>query len=88
LDAEEYRLGVFSLADHERLLKTLQECQGKWLMTTGDHPDIRHLFSQYGMVTTETSQSVSKVIGGERPDLAHLLIANYPLPQQVLRVAT
>ena len=88
LDAEEYRLGLFSLAEHERLLKTLQECQGKWLMTTGDHPDIRHLFSQYGMVTTETSQSVSKVIGGERPDLAHLLIANYPLPQQMLQVAT
>jgi DNA adenine methylase len=86
LDAEEYRLGVFSLAEHERLLKTLQECQGKWLMTTGDHRDIRHLFSQYGMVTTETSQSVSKVIGGERPDLSHLLIANYPLPQQVLEV--
>jgi DNA adenine methylase len=86
LDAEEYRLGGFSLADHERLLKTLQECQGKWLMTTGDHPDIRRLFSQYGMVTTETSQSVSKVIGGERPYLSHLLIANYPLPREVLEV--
>jgi len=87
LDAEDYRMGIFTLADHERLLKTLQGCRGKWLMTTGDHPDIRRLFHDYGMILTETTQSVEKVIGGEREKLGHLIIANYPLPQQVLQVA-
>jgi DNA adenine methylase len=88
LDAEEYRMGVFTLADHERLFKTLQGCKGKWLMTTGDHPDVRRLFQEYGMILTETFQSVEKIIGEERDKLGHLIIANYPLPQQVLQVAT
>lgn len=87
LDAEEYRMGVFTFADHERLLKTLQGCRGKWLMTTGDHPDIRRLFQDYGMILTETFQSVEKIIGGERDKIGHLIISNYPLPQQVLQVS-
>jgi DNA adenine methylase len=87
LDAEEYRMGVFTLADHERLLKTLQGCRGKWLMTTGDHPDIRRLFQEYGKTLTDTFQSVEKVIGGERDKIGHLIIANYPLPQQVPQIA-
>jgi len=88
LDAKEYRMGVFTLADHERLLKTLQGCKGKWLMITGNHPDVRRLFKEYGMILTETFQSVEKVIGGERDKIGHLIIANYPLPQQVPQVAT
>jgi DNA adenine methylase len=88
LGAEDYRMGVFTLADYQRLLKALQGCKGKWLMTTGDHPDVRRLFEEYGTIQTHTRQSVSKVLnGGERPDLPHLLIANYPLHQEALQVA-
>lgn len=88
LDTEDYRSGVFTLEEHERLLKALQACKGKWLMTTGDHPDVRRLFKEYCTIKTDTTQSVSKVVGGERPHLAHLLIANYPLPQEALQVAS
>ena len=87
LEAEAYRMGIFTLTDHERLLRTLQECKGKWLMTTGDHPEIRRLFKEYGMILTETTQSVSKVIHEERPSLPNLLIANYPLPREAPQIA-
>ena len=87
LEAEEYRIGTFTLQDHERLLRALHECKGKWLMTTGDHPEIRRLFKEYGMILTETTQSVSKVVQGERPSLPNLLIANYPLPQEAPQIA-
>jgi len=87
LDAEEYRMGVFTIEDHQRLLKTLQGCKGKWLMTTGNHPDIRRLFKEYGMILANTSLAVPKVIGGEREKLGHLIVANYPLPEKRLEGA-
>lgn len=39
------------------------------------------------MILTETFQSVEKIIGGERDKIGHLIISNYPLPQQVLQVS-
>lgn len=89
LNAEEYRIGTFSLDDHKRLADRLSRVQGKWLMTIGDTPEIRALYPGQIKGALNTTNSTSKVIGEERTRLVrNLIVSNYPLPRQVLQVVT
>ena len=88
LDTEQYRVGKFTLDDHKALAELLQNAKGKWLMTVGDHPEVRELYPGQVKGALDSSLAVEQVIGGERGTYRNLIISNYPLPQQVLQVAT
>jgi DNA adenine methylase len=75
LDAEGYRLGVFTLQDHVDLADILPHAKRKWLMTIGDHPKIRELYHGFPRTRIKKHEAVSKVIGGERP---HIQAADHP----------
>jgi DNA adenine methylase len=87
LDAEEYRLGVFTLQDHTDLANILQHAKSKWLMTIGDHPKIRKLYHGLPMSRVKTHETVSKVIGNKRPTFKQLIIRNYDLPKTSIYTA-
>jgi DNA adenine methylase len=85
LDTEQYRVGKFTLDDHKALAELLQNAKGKWLMTVGDHPEVRELYPGQVKGALDSSLAVEQVIGGERGTYRNLIISNYPLPQQVLQ---
>lgn len=87
LDTEQYRVGKFTLDDHKALAEVLQNAKGKWLMTVGDHPEVRELYPGQVKGALDSSLAVEQVIGGERGTYRNLIVSNYPLPQQVLQVA-
>jgi DNA adenine methylase len=88
LDAEEYRLGVFTLQDHTDLADILRHARSKWLLTIGNHPKIRKLYHAFPMSRVKTHETVSKVIGGKRPIFKQLIIRNYEPPKTPLYIAT
>lgn len=68
----------FTEKDHRDLGKLLAGVQAKWLLTIGDHPLIRELYSGFHIESVETQLAVEKVEGeGARGVLKHLLIMNY-----------
>lgn len=87
LDTEQYRVGKFTLEDHKALAELLSKAQGKWLMTVGDHREVRELYFGQVRGAVDSRLAVEQVIGGERGTYRNLIISNYPLPQQVLQVA-
>ena len=69
----------FEWSDHERLVKTLRNIKGKFLLTINDHPAIRKLCSglqtlKYPVCYTVRRKGIIKT--------HELIIANYPLPKQ------
>ena len=84
LDAEDYRLGVFTLQDHRDLANILQHAKSKWLMTIGDHPKIRKLYHGIPMNRIKMHESVSKIFGDKRPTFKQLIIRNYEPPKTPL----
>jgi DNA adenine methylase len=88
LDAEEYRLGVFTLEDHRELADILRHSKSKWLLTIGDHSKIRRLYHGFPMERIRRHLSVPKIIGGERPTFKQLVIRNYERPKHLLYVLT
>lgn len=86
LDTEQYRVGKFTLDDHKALAELLSKAQGKWLMTVGDHPEIRLLYVDQLKGALDSSLCIEQVIGGERGTYRNLIVSNYPLPQQILQV--
>jgi DNA adenine methylase len=88
LDAEEYRLGVFTLQDHMDLADILRHARSKWLLTIGDHPKIRGLYTGFPMERVKTHLSVPKIIRGRRPIFKQLIIRNYEPPKTPLYVPT
>ena len=84
LDAEEYRLGVFTLQDHVDLADILHHAKSKWLLTIGDHPKIRKLYTGFPMERIKMHLSVPKIIRGRRPTFKQLIIRNYELPKTPL----
>jgi DNA adenine methylase len=82
LDAEEYRLGVFTLQDHTDLADILRHARSKWLLTIGDHPKIRKLYNDFPIERAKTHLSVPKIIRDKRPTFKHLIIRNYKPPKQ------
>jgi len=88
LDAEEYRLGVFTLQDHTDLADILRHARSKWLLTIGDHPKIRRLYNEFQIERVKTHLSVPKIIRGRRPVFKQLIIRNYEPPKTPLYVPT
>jgi len=84
LEAEEYRLGVFTLQDHTDLADILHHMKSKWLLTIGDHPKIRKLYNDFPIERAKTHLSVPKIIGDKRPTFKHLIIRNYKPPKEPL----
>jgi DNA adenine methylase len=84
LDAEEYRLGVFTLQDHTDLADILRHVQSKWLLTIGDHPMIRRLYNGFQTERVKTHLSVPKIIRDKRPTFRQLIVSNYRRPKQPL----
>jgi DNA adenine methylase len=81
LEAEEYRLGVFTLQDHTYLADILRHTRSKWLLTIGDHPKIRRLYNEFQIERVKTHLSVPKIIRGRRPVFKQLIIRNYKPPK-------
>jgi DNA adenine methylase len=82
LEAEDYSSGDFTLQDHLDLAEALKHVEAKWLMTIGDHPEIRRLYTNRIRGKLESTLSVEKVLkedGIDRRKLIHLIISNYPL---------
>lgn len=86
LETTGYRVGTFTLDDHKALAELLSKAQGKWLMTVGDHPEMRSLYLDQLKGSLDSSLSVQQVIGGERETYKNLIVSNYRLPQQLLDV--
>jgi DNA adenine methylase len=87
LDTEQYRVGKFTLDDHKALAELLSKAKGKWLMTVGDHPEIRSLYADQLKGALDSSLCIEQVIGGERGTYRNLIVSNYPLPQEMQQVA-
>jgi DNA adenine methylase len=81
LDAEEYRLDMFTLQDRMDLAGLLRHAKGKWLMTIGDHPKIRKLYNEFPMEHVKKHTSVPKIISDKRPAFKQLIIRNYEPPR-------
>jgi DNA adenine methylase len=84
LDAEEYRLGAFTLQDHSDLADLLRHAESKWLLTIGDHPKIRRLYRGLQTERVKTHLSVPKIIRDKRPTFRQLIIRNYTPPEHPL----
>jgi DNA adenine methylase len=88
LDAEDYRLGVFTLQDHMDLANILRHARSKWLLTIGDHPKVRKLYHEFPMERVKKHLSVPKIICDNRPTFKQLIIRNYTPPKMALYVTT
>ena len=68
----------FTWDDHVRLHKTLQEADGKWLVSYNDCPEIRELYKDYEIFDFKRIHSmVQKYEAGK--EFPELLIGNYDL---------
>jgi hypothetical protein len=66
------------------LADTLRHATSKWLMTIGDHPQIRKLYNGFSMKRVKAHLSVPKIVGGKRPTFKQLIIRNYEPPKTPL----
>jgi len=80
-ETEQYRVGEFTLEDHRDLAQILRDASSQWLMTVGDHSEIRRLYGDFHQSSITSAMAVEKVIGGKRGRLRHLLIRNYEPPK-------
>ena len=87
LDTCQYRVGTFTLEDHQDLAELVTRAKSKWLLTIGDHPKIRKLYSGFQIERVRTHITVSKIIGGKRPTFKQLIIRNYEPPKTPLYTA-
>ena len=83
----QYRVGIFTLEDHQYLAELASRTESKWLLTIGDHPKIRKLYSNFIIQRVRTHVMVSKIIGGKRPTFKQLIIRNYEPPKTPLYTA-
>lgn len=74
----DYGKGLFDKTDFERLRDVLKACQGKWLVSINNVPQIRELFKDYEFKEVKTSYSINNSKMASKP-ITELLIANYKL---------
>lgn len=74
----DYGKGLFNKADFEVLRDTLNKCQGKWLVSINNVPQIRELFAGHQVKEVKTSYSINNNKTNSKP-ITELLIANYKL---------
>lgn len=82
LDTAQARPTDFSEQDHRDLAAMLSEVKGKWLLTYGNHPLIRQLYSGQGLVIQRVRYALASRKGGQGPRraaLATLVIRNYDM---------
>jgi len=72
----DYGKGLFGKEDFTQLRDVLAKCQGKWLVSINNVPQIRELFKGYEFKEVQTSYRLS--ISKHKP-VTELLIANYKL---------
>lgn len=70
----DYGKGLFNKDDFITLRNTLAECQGKWLVSINNVPEIRELFKGCEIKEVKTTYSINN--GNTKP-VTELLIANY-----------
>ena len=73
-----YECGGFTKKDHERLMRVLMNIQGMFMLSYNDHPEIRAMYTQPGIVIEEVerlSNIAQRYEGGAM--YAELLISNY-----------
>jgi len=84
LETEGYRVGTFTLQDQCDLAQLLSNAKSKWLLTIGDHSDVRKLYRGFDQTVLTSKISCQKVIGGKRRSMRNLVIRNYKLPKTPL----
>lgn len=72
----DYGKGLFDKTDFERLRDVLKSCQGKWLMSINNTPQIRTLFAEFYIKEVQTTYSINQA---KVMPITELLIANYSL---------
>lgn len=72
----DYGKGLFSKDDFTRLKEVLDQCQGKWLVSINNVPQIRELFKGYEFKEVQTSYSIASQ---SNKAVTELLIANYKI---------
>ncbi|NOT66348.1 MAG: DNA adenine methylase [Methylotenera sp.] len=72
----DYGKNLFTKADFEHLRDLLKDCQGKWLISINNVPQIKELFKGYEFKEVKTNYSISMNKGKQ---VTELLIANYKL---------
>ena len=88
LETEGYRVGTFTLQDHQDLAQILYNAKSKWLLTIGDHKIIRKLYRDFDKTVLNSSISCTKVIAGKRRSMRNLVIRNYEPLKTPLYVPT
>lgn len=73
---DDYGKGLFTKQDFVQLRDVLARCQGKWLVSINNVPQIRELFKGCEFKEVKTSYSINM---GETKPVTELLIANYKL---------
>lgn len=76
----DYGKGLFTKEDFTLLRDTLANCQGKWLVSINNMPQIRELFKGYEITEVKTSYSIN--MGNSKP-VTELLISNYKLAYMI-----
>ena len=66
----------FDWAQYQALHAFMQQAKASVLLTLNDHPDVRTLFKEFIVGTTDIKYAVSTV--GNKEQKTELLIANYP----------
>lgn len=74
----DYGKGLFDKNDFERLRDVLKDCQGKWLVSINNVPQIRTLFEGFEFKEVQTSYSINNAKTASKA-VTELLIANYKL---------
>jgi DNA adenine methylase len=72
----DYGKNLFTKEDFTQLRDVLAACQGKWLVSINNVPQIKELFNGYEIKEVKTSYSINN--GNAKP-VTELLIANYKL---------
>lgn len=72
----DYGKGLFGKEDFTHLRDVLAACQGKWLVSINNVPQIKELFKGYEVKEVKTSYSINS--GNSKP-VTELLISNYKL---------
>lgn len=68
----------FGWEDHVRLRDTLAKCQGKWLISQADFPEVRELFKDYFILAFRRVHSMAQRTN-PGSQFGELLIGNYDL---------
>jgi len=74
----DYGKGLFTKEDFTQLRDVLSKCQGKWLVSINNVPQIRTLFEGFEFKEVQTSYSINNAKTASKP-ITELLIANYKL---------